>query len=152
MRVADIDQTRHGVAVKTTQRIAAPIMREGAFVESRIGVEFAGVEIDRRISRAGEHVGMGDVGQVRTLLVVTPHEGNRLAAIIGQAIVVHILAGIDDVVPIVVVSVIGEVVFKGEEEGEVQDIAVAAHRRRIGRVEVLGNEGLQLRLVAGIRF
>ena len=156
VRVADVDQRGDGLSVKTAQGVVLAVVGKCSTV-----AELFGVEIHQRVAGSHEGVGVGDVLQKRKTarqIVVAVDERHALTAIgvpyfTAPRSVEGILTGATDAVPVVREAVAGKVVAQGEEQREVECIAVAAHGvvaridpQRVGKI--VANVVLHRALVA----
>ena len=103
--IPDIDQSRDGFTVLSPEGIPSTCFRKISFLTKLLGIE-----IDRSVSGPHQDERVCYVVEVRSVFIVVIDKGNPLTAVIGQAIVLNVLAGIANVSPIVGQSVIGQVV------------------------------------------
>ncbi len=136
MGITDIDQARDRVTIMSTECIARAIVREGSLIDSGILVEFPRIEINDRVTGPCQHVGVSERCEIGTFLVMTANKCNGLASVICQAIVKDVLAGRNNVVPVIVVAIVGQVVLHGKKQRHVENVAVTANGRGIGRVDI----------------
>ncbi len=80
------------------------------------------------------------------------HKRHALTAVVGQPVVLHILAGIFDVAPIILQAVARQIVTHCKVEREIEHIAIAADAARVDIIDILADKLLLERAAAVKHF